>query len=59
MIDRYKIVDGVLVKDDDGDLVKYVDYLSDDVNWVPFDDYKFVSEQMRTLLDSLRKDKNG
>lgn len=59
MIDRYKVVDGVVVRDDTGDLIKYVDYLSEEGNWVPFEDYKFVSEQMRELLSNLRKEANN
>lgn len=45
---------GTLVEDPEGDLVTYKDYLADEGNWVPFEDYKLVNEQLRELLISLR-----
>lgn len=45
---------GALVEDPEGEYVTYKDYLADEGNWVPFEDYKLVSEQLRELLNSLR-----
>ena len=43
-----------MVEDESGEWVAYVDYLADEGNWVPLEDYKTVNEQFRELLESLR-----
>jgi len=56
MIPRYRIDEnGTLVPDEAGDVVLYRDYLADEGNWVPFEDYKQLDEQFKELLASLRK----
>jgi len=56
MIPRYRIDEnGTLVPDEAGDVVLYRDYLADEDNWVPFEDYKQLDEQFKELLASLRK----
>lgn len=55
MIQRYRQDAGELIPDADGEWMKHVDYLADEGNWVPLEDYNVLMNQLVELLESLRK----
>lgn len=58
MIKRYrKEENGEMVEDENGAWMEYRDYLADEGNWVPLENYDALNTQFRELLASLREKK--